>query len=199
MIPRILIRTVPAETTDEVELFWARAVDLHPDWAAITLRDPIPGTYTRSLALRDRCSSGAQFAGLVRLEALMLHGGIYLDSDFEVYQPFDPLVPLEGFAGYEDPGVIPDAVLGFEQGHPALTEVWDYAVDHLDQGAWESGPGATTAVLPSWPGILLLPPGSLYPYHWTERSRRHDDHASTNPWAFGAHHWHASWQEHVGT
>jgi hypothetical protein len=41
MIPRRLIRSVPTETSDEVEGFWKLAVDLHPNWEHVTLRDPI--------------------------------------------------------------------------------------------------------------------------------------------------------------
>jgi hypothetical protein len=61
------------------------------------------------------------------------------------------------------------------------------------EGPWESGPGVTTAVLPGRTDVLLLPPGSFFPYHYSERKRRHEDHMGANPWAFGAHHWAASW------
>jgi hypothetical protein len=47
-------------------------------------------------------------------------------------------------------------------------------------------------VLPNRDDVALLPPGSFYPYHYTERHRRHEDHAAA-PWTFGAHHWAASW------
>ena len=37
----------------------------------------------------------------VRLHALKEDGGIYLDVDFEVYKPFDDLLYLKAFAGFE--------------------------------------------------------------------------------------------------
>jgi hypothetical protein len=43
------------------------------------------------------------------------------------------------------------------------------------------------------PDVLLLPPGSFYPYHYSEMERRGDPHHEQQPWAFGAHHWHGSW------
>jgi hypothetical protein len=65
------------------------------------------------------------------------------------------------------------------------------------EGAWLSGPGVTTAALPGRGDVLLLPPGSFYPYHYSEKeARRGEDHASEQPWAFGAHHWHHSWKGH---
>lgn len=37
----------------------------------------------------------------VRLYALHMDGGIYLDTDVEVLKPFDPLLGLSGFIGFE--------------------------------------------------------------------------------------------------
>lgn len=37
----------------------------------------------------------------VRLWALEMFGGLYMDVDFEVYRPFDPLLDNHFFAGYE--------------------------------------------------------------------------------------------------
>lgn len=37
----------------------------------------------------------------VRLFALLMEGGIYLDTDVEVLKPFDPLLGLSGFIGFE--------------------------------------------------------------------------------------------------
>lgn len=209
MIPPTLIRTVPAETSDEVERFWEDACALHPGWRHLTYRDPIdPAQFPRTAPHWDLCRSGAQLAGLIRLEALWRHGGVYLDSDMEVYRPLDSLLGAEVFAGYEDPGVVPDAVIGAEQCHPAIAECLDLAILRLtrpqrrpkpswweNNGAWATGPGVTTTVFPGRADVLLLPPGSFYPLHYTlkltadwEAVRRE------NPWAFGAHRWHHSWR-----
>ena len=37
----------------------------------------------------------------VRLYALYLEGGVYMDVDFEVYKPFDDLLKWDAFAGFE--------------------------------------------------------------------------------------------------
>jgi mannosyltransferase OCH1-like enzyme len=194
VIPRLIFRSVPEETSEEVEQFWAEAVKMHAGWKAITYRDPIdPERFPISSPHWERCTSGAQRAGLIRLEGLLNHGGIWIDSDVEVFRPFDSLLGVAAFAGWEDAKVVPDAILGAKPAHPAIGECLERAIEVLDQGPWASGPGVTTAILPGRADVLLLPPGALFPYHYTERHRRHEDHRAANPWAFCAHHWEGSW------
>lgn len=201
MIPPRLIRTIPAEVTAEVETFWDQACELHPDWDHVTFREPIdPDWFPHTGHLWPLCQNGAQKAGLIRLEALLLGGGIYIDSDVNLCRPLDPLSALRGFAAWEDPGVVPDAVLGAEPDHPAIRASLNLATDRLrsgsddwrtGRGAWATGPGVTTTVLPGRDDFLLLPPAAFYPVHYTARP----DLAGhqPEPWTFGVHHWAASW------
>lgn len=193
-IPRILHRVVPASTSEEAETWWDRFGALHPGWTLLTHRDPLdPADWPLTARSWKLCTSGAQFAGLIRLEALWRWGGIYIDSDVEPYRSFEPLLPLRAFAAWEDAKVVPDAVLGAEPEHPAIRACLTLALKRLRQGAWESGPGVTTTLLPGRSDVLLLPPGSFFPYHYHEKHRRHEDHAAAQPWAFAAHHWAGSW------
>lgn len=198
MIPPVVFRTVPATTTDEVERFWADTVAMHRRWVAITYRDPIdPAKFPITSPHWPACGRGAQRAGLIRLEGLFRHGGIYLDSDVECWRPLNSLLHCSAFAGYEDPGVIPDAVLGAEPEHPAIAACITLALDRIhskDQSPWWSGPGVTTTVLKDRDDVLLLPPGSFYPVHYSAKVGADWAKARLeNPWAFGAHRWHASW------
>lgn len=202
MIPKRLIRTVPETTTDQVEEWWETACKLHPDWDHVTYRDPIdPALFPATSRDWHRCTSGAQLAGLIRLEALKA-GGVYIDSDVEIYGPLDALLGCKAFAAWEDAETVPDAVLGAEKGHPVIAECIAEAIRRLrsqspdwrtGSGAWATGPGVLTALLPYRDDVLLLPPGSFYPFHWTERDRAGEDHKKAQPWSFGAHHWAASW------
>lgn len=192
-IPRILHRTVPAETSEQVEAWWAEFQGLHPGWEFRTHRDPMdPKDWPLTGDLWDRCANGAQKAGLIRLECLVTHGGVYVDSDVQPFRSLEPLLQLPAFAGWEDERCVPDAVLGAEPGHQAFRLMLDKARSVIEGGgdAWHSGPGVTTETLPNRPDVLVLPPGAFYPHHYLQKR---NPTANDGPWVFARHHWHGSW------
>lgn len=192
-IPRILHRTVPEVTSEEVEGWWERFGELHPGWERRTYREPIdPADWPLTGDLFDRCQNGAQKAGLIRLECLYRDGGAYVDSDCEPFRSLEPLLDVQGFAGWEDETTVPDAVLGCKPGHPAWREMIDKARASIEGGgdAWRSGPGVTTATLPNRPDVLVLPPGAFYKAHYLDKGKLGDE---PRPYEFLRHHWHHSW------
>lgn len=198
MIPRRLVRTVPAKTTDETEALWAAAIKLHPRWDHVTLRDPVdPDDFPITSSYWAACESGAQMADLIRAEDLHHRGGVYIDSDVEVLRPFDPLLGVPGFAAWEDKDHIPNAVMGFEAGHLALRHVLDLAIARRTRGTWVAGVGVTTEVFRQRDDMLLLPPGAFYPVHWREAHRHNNIDwkavRTANPWTFAIHRYAASW------
>jgi len=192
-IPRILHRTVPAETSDQVEAWWAEFERLHPGWDCRTYREPIdPAEWPLTGDLFARCQNGAQKAGLIRLEALYRDGGVYTDSDVEPVRSFESLLQCQAFAAWEDSTTVPDAVLGARPQHPAWKVMIDKARASIEGGgdAWQSGPGVTTEILPGRDDVLLLSPGAFYEVHYLEKKRLTEPHP---PYAFARHHWHHSW------
>jgi hypothetical protein len=199
-IPRIFHRVVPEHTSPDVERWWQELQAMHPGWRFLTHRDPLePREWPETAKHWRRCKTGASLADLVRLEALWRWGGIYLDSDVEPYRSFEPLLPLQAFAAWEDARVVPNAVMGARREHPAIRECIDLAVRAVRKGTWEGGPGVTTRVLVGRPDVLLLPPGSFYPVHYRdpEREALMDSPATreNNPWAFALHRYAGSWLE----
>jgi len=206
MIPATLIRSVPEHPDEQQERLWRLACDMHPDWRHVTYRDPIdPAGFPITSPHWRRCLSGAQLAGLVRLEALWAHGGIWLDSDVELHRHLGPLLQCSAFAAWEDLSIVPDAVLGAEPEHPAIGACLDLAIARItgdgktwrdDRGAWSTGPGVTTTVLPGRDDVLLLGPDSFYPIHYVPRETLADRIAAHNPapWTFGTHLWAWSWR-----
>lgn len=195
MIPRNLFRTCQEATSREVEDWWADAKLIHPGWNHVTVREPVdPDQFPISAPAWPLCGSGAQKAGLIRLELIHTYGGVYIDSDVQVVRSFEPLRSCGLFAAWEDERVIPDAVFGAEAGHPVVLEMLQIAVTlvELGQGAWASGPGVFTDVLPTCNRAVIFPPLAFYPYHYRNKHERNLPHAQ-RPWVFCIHHWAGSW------
>lgn len=202
MIPRRLYRVVPEHTSDQVEQFWTDARRIHgPDWSYVEARDPIPPEpFPITSPHWDRCDTGAQLAGLIRLELLWHLGGIYIDSDVQVVKPFEALLPLGCFAAWEDESTVPDAVLGATDHHPAIGACLELALERLTaggtdwrtgRGAWSTGPGVTTTVFTARDDVTLLGPDAFYPVHYSRKGEL--DEFVAGPDTYAIHHWHASW------
>lgn len=65
----------------------------------------------------------------IRLYALYHYGGIYLDSDIEVFKSFDDLLDDAAFTGFENDKDIAAWIFGSEKGNPLFKELLDYYVD----------------------------------------------------------------------
>jgi hypothetical protein len=94
------------------------------------------------------------------------------------------------FAAWEDDRCIPDAVFGAVADHPVLEDLLQHAIKNIAKGAWESGPGGFTKLLPGRDDVVLLPPGAFYDVHYLEQ-RRMDE--PRKPWEFCRHLYHGSW------
>ncbi len=56
-----------------------------------------------------------------RLDIIYRYGGIYLDTDVEIIRSFDPLLSLDGFAGYQDENWVALGLgFGAEAGNPVI-------------------------------------------------------------------------------
>lgn len=197
MIPKRLVRTVPAAVDPNAEELWQVATTLHPDWQHVTWRDPVDTTmFPITSPYWSDCETGAQLADLIRAEDLYHRGGWYIDSDMWMLKPLDDLCPLGAVAAWEDTKYVPNAVLGFTPNHPALQRVLELAVERRFCGTWNAGVGVTTQVFTSRSDVVLLPPQLFYPVHWREAHRGGVSWiaaAKANPWCYGIHKYAASW------
>ncbi|MBT2642197.1 glycosyl transferase [Bacillus sp. ISL-41] len=60
-----------------------------------------------------------------RVYALYHYGGIYLDTDVEVYKPFDDLLHHPSFWGFEQGNYIATSTIGAEKGNPLIKQFLD--------------------------------------------------------------------------
>ncbi|MBQ4032016.1 MAG: glycosyl transferase [Bacilli bacterium] len=63
---------------------------------------------------------------VARLWVLYNEGGIYMDTDVEVYKSLDPFLNDEGFTGFEDVHYPVTATLGAVKGNPVIKLMLDY-------------------------------------------------------------------------
>lgn len=196
MIPHRVFRVVPQHTTNQVEKWWNHIRDLHPQWEHTTLRAPLDTTdYPITAPLWPTCQTGAQWADLVRFEELWMRGGVYLDSDMELWRPLDNLTGCELFAAWEDTCRVCNAVIGAQPHHQAIGETLDLAVKRHHQGTEAAGVQAFTDVMRHHPETTLLPPDTFYPVHWRDADKvtAKIPLIALYPWVYGVHYWAKSW------
>ena len=75
---------------------------------------------------------------VARLYALYTYGGVYMDTDVEVYKPLDEFLNEEGFTGFEDINYPVCATMGAEKGNPIIKMMLDYydCVDFVQYEDW---------------------------------------------------------------
>ena len=171
---------------------------MNPGWRFMSWQDPIdPEQFPLTSPYWAKCQPGAQIADLIRLEALLTWGGVYVDWDVKPMRPLAPLTHCEAFAAYEDTKVVCNAVLGARREHPAIRECLDLAIERLNpNNVWAGGPGVTTDIMVGREDVLLLPPETFYPVSYRDPDRdrlMRDFDPALHPWTFGMHAYWYSW------
>jgi len=159
------------------------------------------------LHLIKNARSYAQAADIMRLEILARHGGVYLDTDFECFQPMEPILAAADswdvglVIAHEEPRTyeyVSNGMVMARPGHHAIASCLKHLHDHgVDLNTGENkttGPGLFGKYARAF-DYLELPTHVWYPYLYTEKI--HVDDAIRAKWkqngSMGAHHWEASW------
>jgi mannosyltransferase OCH1-like enzyme len=196
VIPKIIHRTLPAVPRDDVAPIWAKVVANTPGWERRTYQSPRdPAEWPLTGHLFSICRDRAEESDLVRLEALWVHGGVYLDSDMEVTQNLDWVLPYSCLTGWEDANFYGMAFIAAEPRHPAIRLLMEEFVKHVEAQTQRSTfPAVATRVWAGRTDVTVLPQKALYPYTYHERNTEKATFDwSTDPEVYAAHHWHASW------
>jgi mannosyltransferase OCH1-like enzyme len=196
VIPRIIHRTLPAVPSDDVAGIWEKVVRNSPGWERRTYQSPRdPADWPMTGHLFHLCRDKAEESDLVRLEALWVHGGVYLDSDMEVTQNLDWVVGEECLTGWEDDNFFGMAFIAAEPQHPAIGLLLEEFVKHVKaQTERSTFPAVATRVWRDRTDVKVLPAKALYPYSYHERNTEKATFDwSQDPEVFAAHHWHGSW------
>lgn len=98
-------------------------VDLNPDWDLRFWTDDNLPEGLRREEVYDTTRTPWERADILRLEVVLMEGGVHVDADFECLRPFGPLLDgVDFFIGYRKPGRVNGALFGAVAGHPLLVE-----------------------------------------------------------------------------
>ena len=157
-----------------------------------------------SNALRQK--KWANMSNFVRLYALYIEGGIYLDTDIEVLKRFDELLKFQCFLGIENDDndkspMINNAVIGAVPKNDFIKKCQVYLLNRYDgsEPANFSSPVLVTHLIRKYGynlneledklGIKILSKESFYPYGWQEEYSKE----AITPDTIAIHHWSTSW------
>lgn len=97
-----------------------------PDWEYLEINednfDINCNEYVREAYNQKKWAFVSDYA---RLWALYNYGGIYLDTDVEVYKPLDKFLGHKIFTGFEQPHYPVTAIIGSEKGNNIIKEMLD--------------------------------------------------------------------------
>ena len=81
----------------------------------------------------------AYVSDVARLYALYTEGGIYMDTDVEVYKPLDEFLNNEGFIGFEDIHYLSTGTIGAKKGNPVIKTILDFynCKDFIKYDNWQ--------------------------------------------------------------
>jgi hypothetical protein len=156
----------------------------------------------------------ATVSDVVRLMAVYRHGGIYLDTDFRLFRPLDPLLPHECFYSFQVPQRCADwvanGVFGAVPNHWFIGQALSVLLGIRPnlfrfERPTKYGPKLITKLLISHgldrycpegvsvQGIYLCPTQFFFPFHWTESFTESCIRNDT----IGAHFWEKSWERSI--
>jgi inositol phosphorylceramide mannosyltransferase catalytic subunit len=168
LIPRIFHQIWVGRTPfpDEFAAYRDSWTRLNSGWELRFWNDDNLPDGVRRPEIYDESRSPFERADILRLEVVLLFGGVHVDADFECLRPLAPLIEnVEFFIGYRKPGHVNGALFGAIPGHPIL----EHALAEIrsrDDGTYDkdaTGPKFLEAQLSDRAGITYFDPGIFYP------------------------------------
>ena len=219
-IPRIIhqIWTGPNPLPAEFAAYVRRWQMLHPGWTHKLWTDADLADHWPGMMPERWGATQAARSDMWRLLILARFGGLYVDTDFEPFRAFDPLVAGAsllatriGVQGGTDDNIV-NGLLAAEPGHPLILRMVEEGEKGCAAGLpilAAAGPQMVTRVMQPTQqlfrkpvridgqevgtlyadtGVVILHEATCYPYLW------HHDRPQTYPaTAWAAHHWARSW------
>jgi mannosyltransferase OCH1-like enzyme len=141
-IPRVIhqVWVGPAKRKPHIEAFMKTCRDQNPTMAyRLWTNDDLTPDKFSLLHLIKNARSYAQAADIMRLEILARHGGVYLDTDFECFQPMEPILAAADawdiglVIAHEEPRTyeyVSNGMVMARPGHHAIASCLKHLHDH---------------------------------------------------------------------
>ena len=195
MIPKILHRTLPAKPLPDVERIWNTVIANTEGWELRTYQSPRdPADWPLTGHVFHLCRDKAEESDLVRLEALWVHGGVYVDSDMELTQPLDWVLDYECLTGWESANWYGMGFIAAVPEHPAIGALMLRFMAHVEaQTERSTFPIVATNLWRKRDDVTVMPQKVLYPYHNGIDPQNAKKDWASDPKVFAIHRWHGSW------
>jgi mannosyltransferase OCH1-like enzyme len=213
MIPKLLHYIwVGGPLPEKQRAFIATWRECNPDYEITEWNEKNIDLTPPSVAKAYARKRWATVADLTRLSIIHHHGGIYLDTDFEMRRPLDPLLRYPCFFAFQHEHHPTDwvcnGVLGAAPGHPFIGLAWKAAF-RLRQGPigldrpTKYGPKLITKLLRAeglrhydpqgvqLGDVFVCPKHWFFPYAYDEEP----DESRVLPETIAIHHWEGSWKK----
>jgi FkbM family methyltransferase len=194
VIPRIIHFSLPLDPSGAQLALIDVARSRNPEWRVMLWDDDIRPSDSRLDRYLPLCASGSQRSDLIRCDALLQFGGVYLDADFHVLRALDDLIKLGGFLICSEDGQrLTNAFLASPPGHAALHAIVEHWLEN--EPDWTLPPNMTTgpeffsSILRVREDVTVLPRETFYPYNWNEAPC-----AMVPATTYAVHLWDNSWK-----
>ena len=208
MIPKKIHRVIPdkTKTTKLMDICWEASKFYNQDYEHITHDDNDVYEEINSLLLED--IPGAIKADIIRYFVLYSFGGIYIDSDFETYRSFDPLLNNSCFAAYEVQNILGQAVMGCEKGNTLMLDglnILSYVIKNklMDNNHMvydkpfnrliAPGPYSITKAMLLEESVTKLQSKAFYPFIPWDINKPYSEEFKNDPEIYGIHWFVKSW------
>ena len=179
--------------------FIAKIKELHPEYTFMLWTDKdLTIENFSNLEYIHKAKRYAQKSDIMRLEILYKYGGIYLDTDFELFKNITPLLTHDIVICNEDEHhsiYLTNAFIACSKGNVSMKRCVDNVPNCKLNGEggginFETGPWYIGKHIDRTDNFRLLPIHVMYPVHY---SQRHDPIPEFSDETYGMHHWDHSW------
>jgi mannosyltransferase OCH1-like enzyme len=157
----------------------------------------IPDNFS-NLEYIHKAEKYAQKSDIMRYEILYKYGGIYLDTDFELFKNITSLLTHDLVVSNEDEHhnhYLSNSFIASSKHNPNMKRCVDNIPNCLLNGNgggvnFETGPWYLRKHTITDENVKLLPTHVMYPVHYNQR---HDPIPEFSDEVYGMHHWDHSW------